>query len=69
MTDSLNQTPLILAAKSNKYEIIEFLCKIPTINLDHCDKEGWTALRFCSWIGNFRFYEILKLIDYYLLNF
>ena len=50
-TDSINQTALILAAKSNNYEIIDFLCRIPTLNLDHCDNEGWTALRFCSWIG------------------
>jgi ankyrin repeat protein len=51
-TDHNNQTPLILAAKLNNLEILKFLLAKPIISLDHCDNEGWTALRYASWMGN-----------------
>lgn len=52
MTDSLNQTALVFASKLNNYEIVDYLCRISSINLNHCDNDGWTALRYSSWTGN-----------------
>ena len=51
MTDSFNQTGLLLAVKLNNFEMVEYLIGIPLINLDHCDNSGWTALRYSAWMG------------------
>ena len=49
--DSYNQTTLLVAVKLNNYEFVEFLIRLKSVKLDHCDNSGWTALRYSAWIG------------------
>lgn len=52
LVDSMNQTPLIIAAKLNNSSLVEYLVKFKGMNLDHECASGWTALRYSSWAGN-----------------
>ena len=49
--DAYNQTTLLVAVKLNNYEFVDFLVRLKSIKLDHCDNSGWTALRYSAWIG------------------
>ena len=51
MTDTYNQTALLVAVKLGNFEFVEYLIQIKPINLDHCDSSGWTALRYSAWMG------------------
>ena len=54
LVDAHNQTALLVAVKLNNYELSEFLVRLKSIRLDHCDNGGWTALRYSAWLGNER---------------
>ena len=51
MTDTYNQTALLVAVKLGNFEFVEYLIQVKPINLDHCDSSGWTALRYSAWMG------------------
>ena len=50
--DKFNQTALLIAVKLNNFEFVEYLTSFRLIDLDHCDNNGWTALRYSAWSGN-----------------
>ena len=59
MTDSYNQNSLLIAVKLNNLELVDYLVKIKSIDLDHCDNAGWTALRYSAWAGHENLVRIL----------
>ncbi len=49
MVDSYNQNCLLIAVKLNNAELVDYLLdQIKSIDLNHCDNGGWTALRYCD---------------------
>jgi hypothetical protein len=59
MTDSYNQNSLLIAVKLNNLDLVDYLVKIKSIDLDHCDNTGWTALRYSAWTGNENLVRVL----------
>jgi hypothetical protein len=51
LVDSTGQTVLIIAVKLNNNELVDYLLSFRLIDLDHCDANGWTALRYSAWSG------------------
>ncbi len=51
LVDSFGQTVLLISVKLNNNELVDYLLSFRLIELDHCDSNGWTALRYSSWAG------------------
>jgi hypothetical protein len=51
LVDSFGQTVLLISVKLNNNDLVDYLLSFRLIDLDHCDSNGWTALRYSSWSG------------------
>lgn len=53
-------TPLMIAARSNKVEIVKFLLENPNIKINEKDSNGFTALKYAELSNATETIEILK---------
>lgn len=51
LVDESNQTLLLAAVKANLVELVDYVLKLNTAAIEHCDSNGWSPLRYASWIG------------------